>query len=264
MVNEQTPIYGEECLLSLVPKAVQEKIVPKRYTSKFRSTITQETKFNKHDNKTMGPAKVLVRTPEDFLKKTDGSTAQMPRPPKCKNQRLVNGRKPNVPRHNDQNLVPQQSNKDFIKANAVENITSVPRKPKLQYVDTNTGKKNDLISSGLVPRFTLKKEYGKLPEYLKNRNEQVQHSQDCYDAYVATQMKQNSLEQVNDNARDYVLTGLKSKWEELHHQYQGLSVITDTAPKKNIKERMEAQMSQLERDIDRFERYRSIYVSKGN
>ena len=28
------------------------------------------------------------------------------------------------------------------------------------------------------------------------------------------------------------LDGLKKNWEELHLQYQGLSVVTDTAPKK--------------------------------
>ena len=29
-----------------------------------------------------------------------------------------------------------------------------------------------------------------------------------------------------------MLDGLKKNWEELHLQYQGLSVVTDTAPKK--------------------------------
>ena len=32
--------------------------------------------------------------------------------------------------------------------------------------------------------------------------------------------------------RQKTLDGLKKNWEELHLQYQGLSVVTDTAPKK--------------------------------
>jgi len=32
--------------------------------------------------------------------------------------------------------------------------------------------------------------------------------------------------------RDEILAGLKKNWEQLHHQYQGLSVVTDTVPKK--------------------------------
>ena len=54
--------------------------------------------------------------------------------------------------------------------------------------------------------------------------------------------------------------GLKKNWEELHHQYQGLSVVTDTTPKKYRKERLELEMKQLERDIDMIERYKSIYI----
>ena len=57
-----------------------------------------------------------------------------------------------------------------------------------------------------------------------------------------------------------IFQGLKKNWEELHHQYQGLSVVTDTAPKKNRKERMEAEMKQLERDIEMIEKHDAIYI----
>ena len=59
-----------------------------------------------------------------------------------------------------------------------------------------------------------------------------------------------------------LLAGLKKNWETLHHQYQGLSVVTDTAPKKARKERMEAEMKQLERDIELIERHRVIFVNQ--
>ena len=54
---------------------------------------------------------------------------------------------------------------------------------------------------------------------------------------------------------------MKTNWEEIHHQYQGLSVVTDTAPKKNRKERMEAEMDQLEKDIELLEKHTKIYIS---
>ena len=59
-----------------------------------------------------------------------------------------------------------------------------------------------------------------------------------------------------------LLEGLKKNWEELHHQYQGLSVVTDTAPKKARKERMEAEMKQLEKDIELIERHQAIYITQ--
>ena len=62
--------------------------------------------------------------------------------------------------------------------------------------------------------------------------------------------------------REVLLAGLKANWEDLHHQYQGLSVITDTAPKKARKERMEAEMKQLEKDIEMIERHQRLYISQ--
>ena len=62
------------------------------------------------------------------------------------------------------------------------------------------------------------------------------------------------------NTWKYLFQGLKKNWEELHHQYQGLSVVTDTAPKKNRKERMEAEMKQLERDIEMIEKHDAIFI----
>ena len=62
--------------------------------------------------------------------------------------------------------------------------------------------------------------------------------------------------------RDEILVSLKKSWEELHHQYQGLSVVTDTAPKKARKERMEAEMKQLEKDIEMMEKHKVIYIAQ--
>ncbi|MGH0142873.1 UNVERIFIED_CONTAM: hypothetical protein FKN15_026728 [Acipenser sinensis] len=55
--------------------------------------------------------------------------------------------------------------------------------------------------------------------------------------------------------------GLKKNWGELHHQYQGISVVTDTTPKKYRKERLETEMKQLEKDIDMIERHKTIYIA---
>lgn len=63
------------------------------------------------------------------------------------------------------------------------------------------------------------------------------------------------------SCRQSIINGLKLNWEDLHHQYQGLSVVTDTAPKKARKESLEAQMKQLERDIETMEKHKVIYIS---
>lgn len=57
------------------------------------------------------------------------------------------------------------------------------------------------------------------------------------------------------------LQALKKNWDDLLHQYQGLSVVIDTTPKKYKKERLELEMKQLERDIDLIERHKTIYIA---
>ena len=97
-------------------------------------------------------------------------------------------------------------------------------------------------------------------EYLQKRQATVKQAQEEYDAYVLEKMRNQSLQAIQQENKDEILSGLKAKWEELHHQYQGISVVTDTAPKKNRKERLEAQMSHLERDIALLERTK-VYVA---
>lgn len=87
-------------------------------------------------------------------------------------------------------------------------------------------------------------------------------AQQQYDHYVEESLRRGQMEQVEEEQRAELLKGLKKNWEELHHQYQGLSVVTDTVSKKARKERMEAEMKQLERDIDVIEHHKVIYIAQ--
>lgn len=66
-------------------------------------------------------------------------------------------KRPNVPPKQDQPLMGLKTTKNFITTNAVQNITSVPKKPEKIYVDTKKGDKNYLEPSGLEPVFIHKK-----------------------------------------------------------------------------------------------------------
>ena len=104
-------------------------------------------------------------------------------------------------------------------------------------------------------------DFGKTPEYLSRRKDEMRKAQEEYDAYVAEHFRRGAMRKLTEEERNEILGGLKANWEYLHHEYQGLSVVTDTAPKKNRKERMEAEMKQLERDIETIEKHRVIYIS---
>ena len=68
-------------------------------------------------------------------------------------------KRPEVPKKEEQPLMGLKSTKDFITTNAVQNITSVPKRPEKIFVDTKKGDKNYLDPSGLEPVFVHKKVY---------------------------------------------------------------------------------------------------------
>lgn len=255
-----------ESIYNLIPREEVKVTKQPRHTSKFRETVKEETQRHKAPNKTMGPVKVDVPSPEKFLQKhskepkladtTEGGLLEKPLKKLCDDQK-----KPRVPLRTDHPVMGIQTKKNFIKTNAIETIMSVPKKPQPNYVDTRRGDKQLLDTSGLVPKFTNKKDYGQTPEYLIKRNEEVQRAQEEYDAYIKERIRQGSMKQLSDEERDAVLQGLKKNWGELHHQYQGISVVTDTTPKKYRKERLETEMKQLEKDIDMIERHKTIYIA---
>lgn len=109
--------------------------------------------------------------------------------------------------------------------------------------------------------FLYFQDYGSTPQYLTRRQDEMRRAQEEYNAYVAEHFRRGAMQQLSEGERQSILNGLKKNWEEIHDQYQGLSVVTDTAPKKNRKERMEAEMKQLERDIETVERHKVIYIA---
>ncbi|XP_063062235.1 enkurin [Engraulis encrasicolus] len=254
--------YPSESIYNLIPREEVKIIKPPRYMSKFREQMKLEKQENKAPNKTMGPAKVEVPSPEKYLQKHSKEDRSLEKKPNTDHfEEMMKPRKPRVPSKSDKPLMGIQTKKDFVKTNAFENIMAVPKKPQPTYVDTKKGDKFPLETSGLVPKYLKKKDYGQTPEYLLQRQEEVKRAQEEYNDYVQECMKQGAMQQLSDEERKHILEGLKKNWEELHHQYQGLSVVTDTTPKKYRKERLELEMKQLEKDIDLIERYKTIYIS---
>ncbi|MEE6466936.1 hypothetical protein FKM82_007093 [Ascaphus truei] len=248
-----------ESIYNLIPREEVKKSKAPRYMSTFKESVKFEEKKNKAACKTMGPAKVDVPSPNEYLHKhTKELKLAEKRAPRCLNEER---RRPSVPLRTDQPLMGVQTNKNFINTNVAEAVMAVPKKPQPIFVDSKRGDKHHLETSGLVPKYIKRKDYGATPEYLVKRNEEVKRAQEEYDAYVKERLKMGAMKQLSDEERHSVLEGLKKNWDELHHEYQGLSVVIDTTPKKIHKERLEIEMRQLERDIDLIERHKVIYIA---
>ncbi|MBN3292287.1 ENKUR protein, partial [Polypterus senegalus] len=291
-------MYPDESIYNLIPQDEIKAAKMPRYTSRFRGMVKEEMQKNRALNKTMGPAKVDVPSPEKFLQKHSKELKETEKRPFQYEDH--DRRKPPVPARTEKPVMGIQTKKNFINSNAVEMMMAVPKKPKPIYVDTKRGDKQLLETSGLVPKFVHKKDFGETPEYLVRRNEETRIAHEEYEAYVKERLRQGAMKQLSDEERQTVLqgslvtvkdiqtnavftsslsiqtlyvqcihvgqtirtiNGLKKNWEELSQQYQGLSVVIDTVPKKNRKERLENEMKQLEKDIEMIEKHKTIYIA---
>ncbi len=121
-----------------------------------------------------------------------------------------------------------------------------------------------------------------MPDYIHKRREEMSKAQADYDAFVNEYFKRGALRTMNQEERVAILDGelradiekkktsqyflfnskgLKKCWDEIHHEYQLLSVVIDTIPKKQRKERLEHDMKCLEKDIDLIQRHQNIYIA---
>uniref|UniRef100_A0A6G1RTW3 Enkurin, TRPC channel interacting protein n=1 Tax=Hypotaenidia okinawae TaxID=2861861 RepID=A0A6G1RTW3_9GRUI len=249
--------FAEESICNLAPRLEEKPVRPPRYISMFRPFVKHEAEKNKAQWKTMGPAKVAVPSPKNFLQKH----SKEPKLPARKKEESKKLPALSVPQRTDHPVMGIQSKKNFINANAVAAITGLPKKPQPICVDRRQGDKYLLETSGLVPKYIKKKDYGVTPKYITQRKEEMKRAQEEYEASILEQLKKNAMKRLSDEERTSLLQGLKKNWEEVYREFQCLPVEIDTIPKKLYKEKLETQMKQLEHDIEVIEKHKVIYIA---
>ncbi|NXP19525.1 ENKUR protein, partial [Scytalopus superciliaris] len=229
---------------------------PLRYISKFRTSVKQEAKKNKSQWKTMGPAKVAVPSPNDFLQKRSKEPKLAPRKKEQDGKKLP---PLSVPPRTYRPVI--RIKKNFINRNALAAIRGVPKKPRPFCVDSRQGDKYPLEPSGLVPKYIKKKNYGATPKYVTRRNEEIKREEEEYEASVVEQLKKRAMKQLSDEEKTSILQALKKNWEETNRQFQCLPVQTDTRYKRMHKQRLELKLKQLEHDIEALEKHKGVYIA---
>ena len=155
-------------------------------------------------------------------------------------------RKPAVPTAAElaatRSVAPPKEAKNFITTNAVENILAVPKKaePPTDWMK--------------------KKNYGEVPAYLRKIKAEIA---DEYEYLRQMQEAQANagppgMRQMEDGERLALVHSLKTKWEEVNKIYQSTSVLSldslDTIGKVKRKEQYEAQLAQIEKDIEKLQK----------
>ncbi|XP_009945190.1 PREDICTED: enkurin [Leptosomus discolor] len=249
---------AQENICNLLPRLEEKPVKPPRYISIFRPSVKQEAEKNKAQWKTMGPAKVAVPSPKNFLRKHSKEPKLPARKKEEDSKKLPTL---SVPRRTDHPVMGIQSKKNFINTNAVAAITGLSKKPQPVYVDTRQGDKQLLETSGLVPKYIKKKDYGVTPKYIARRNEEIKKAQKEYEAGILEHLEKRFIKRLSDEERRSLLQGLKKNWEEAYREFQCLSIEIDNITKKRQKEKLESQMKQLEHDIEVIEKHKVIYIA---
>ncbi|XP_048367585.1 enkurin isoform X1 [Sphaerodactylus townsendi] len=257
-VVKMAAMLVEESIYNLIPLCPLKPSKGPRYVSALNPYVKCTMQQAKSQWKTIGPPKVLVPSPKDFLQK---HSKEPKLPKRGKDQTGKKTPKLSVPCRTDHPVMGIQSKKNFINTNAANVIMGVAKKPVPFSVDRYQGDKFPLETSGLVPKYRKKKDYGVTPKYVLRRTEEAKRAQEAYDAYVKKTLREKAMKRLSDEEREELLDGLKENWEQVHKAFQSLSVEIDTLPKKLNKERLELQMKQLEHDINNIEKHKVIYIA---
>eukprot|EP00931_Biecheleriopsis_adriatica_P098837 TRINITY_DN729_c0_g1_i1.p1 TRINITY_DN729_c0_g1~~TRINITY_DN729_c0_g1_i1.p1 ORF type:complete len:310 (-),score=81.63 TRINITY_DN729_c0_g1_i1:142-981(-) len=195
--------------------------------------------------------------PTNYLKKAEKTggkvltLAEMKRehpealaPTKLKPSTRAHGGPPKANEIPVMNLV---TSKNFVVANAVETILAAPKK----------------LPEG-AKDYLKKEDYGKVPKYLKHIKQDIDAEYD-YIRQLQEQQVQAEADRfrpLSDDERQHLIEGLKAKWEQVNTSYQAMTHITklDTTGKVARKEKNEAELSQIEKDIEKLSK-KNIFVN---
>jgi hypothetical protein len=200
-------------------------------------------------SRTMGaPPGTVKNEPGNFMTKGARSEkvstlteVKRTQPDLLKPTALKTKHKPPVPQAQAEPVMNLVTSKNFIVANAVETILAAPKK-------VQDGAKD----------YLRKEDYGKTPTYLQHIKQDIQAEYDYIRQLQQQQddMNRSQVRPLDENERIELIEGLKLKWEQVNTEYQGTTHITklDTYGKIKRKEKAEAELSLIDKDIERLNR----------
>jgi hypothetical protein len=179
---------------------------------------------------------VAKPNPGIFTKKGEGTMRATGLVPTQKHKKMIM-RAP-VPKKDEKPIMGLTSDKNYIVANAVENILAAPK------VKENQG-----------PDYTKKRDYGATPKYLQKIKKEIDQEYELVREMQMEDEQQRDRDKflLPDDERAELIKALKKKWEVVHKQYQEITHVQkiDTVGLRRKKENCEAELKQLEKDIEK-------------
>ena len=232
----------EESIYNLVPVPIVKVVKPPRYRSRHNPLAPIANSTLKENAPNLGCASDLAKAdPTNFLKAAPKKKAGELAPLKRYIRPLQPGapKKQSVPTVSDRPVMNLHTEKNFITANAVSAILSVPLQPKIS-----------------APDYLRKSDFGEVPKYLGAVKAEIKREEELIDSFVALQMKEyedapSFCSELDPQARSTLVSKLKTKWDAVNKRYQVLTMHTEfEGHKKERKEMYEKEMKEIEADLE--------------
>jgi len=161
--------------------------------------------------------------------------------------------KPPVPSSDDRPVMGLQTCKNYIVSNATQAIIQEPKCVKKE-----------------EESFIKKLTYGKVPEYLNKVKSDIQREKEITEMCVREQsvksmsITETDYEIMDGALRRETICALKMKWDEINCTYQKICHRVSMTSLGDIKrkEAQEAELKQLEQDIEKLSRPGPLYIKK--
>ena len=157
----------------------------------------------------MGEAQTNLSPPEDYLRKKtrDAQFYKRVKSARAHREKVVHEeRKPMVPKVTDHIATPMRSRRNFVQKNALDAMISEPtNQEETHFVDAPGGNKQALKPSGMVPNYVEKKEFGKVPTYIKKLKKTREDEQKRWEDEQQEILRKREMMKLQDNERDALL-----------------------------------------------------------
>ncbi|KAL1138147.1 hypothetical protein AAG570_009839 [Ranatra chinensis] len=225
------------------------------YRSKFSEKVREDVKKVKDCHRTMGfPPDYPGKGPSYFLKKgtrlnlkQDVEKTKLVFPPKMK-----------VPRRDEWTKPLVKPLQNFVYTNAIDVIRSGPKHGSRRVWDSSTG--DQIHSCVIEPKFVFHKGFGKVPKYVNEFKTKQKAVKDNKEKNEEPTEYESAYQIISKEDRDKIIKGLKKIWEAKQEEFRLLPMVVETPPQIKRKTQMERDLDALEKEIDKLERNKIIYV----
>ncbi|EPY40009.1 hypothetical protein AGDE_03919 [Angomonas deanei] len=185
--------------------------------------------FGREVGPTVDPANYLKKNEGPYTSSRGAATVDQTR--FKKSTRDTNIRKDPVPSRSEKPVMGLKTDKNYVVANAVENAMAIPPKP-----------------TPSEPRPTERDDFGRVPDYLKEIQSEIQTRRQMADTYNSQLRAANERwSELSPQELSTLRGGLQKRWDMLNKEYQskGFSKL-ETPSQKSHQEEVEKQLCALE------------------